>query len=90
MSKEINSIEKLIDQFRKAMKDHYYDFGKAYLIHFDRHLEDVRRQYKNEITEAYCQGMINGNNKEVQDCKFKELETIVNATNNYYRNNIEQ
>jgi hypothetical protein len=90
MKKKMNSIEKLIDQFRKSMNDHYYDFGKAYLVHFNRDLEDARRQYKNEITEAYCQGMIAGNNKEVQDCNFRELEIIVNATNNYYRNNIEQ
>jgi len=34
--------------------------------------------------------MIAGNNKEVQDCNFRELEIIVNATNNYYRNNIEK
>jgi hypothetical protein len=84
-----NSIEELIEAFRKAMEKHHYTFDKDYLYFLDSQITSARKQHKDEVTEAYFLGRMHGEG-ELEMASLYRLKSIVEDTTEYYSKTFKQ
>ena len=79
----MNSIERLIETFKKGMELHHYTFDKNFLYQLENNIQWVKRIHQDEITEAYFQGRTDGENS-LDGASLSRLTNIVEDSTNYY------
>ena len=85
----MNSIERLIETFKKGMERHHYTFDKNYLYQLESDIQWVKRIHKDEITQAYYEGRTDGEDS-LDGASLTKLADIVEDSTNYYSKTFEK